>query len=163
MVYVVIICFEFFFGFLGSADCKLLRSPESASVLLRLSTFLRPGSLGRFRRRGFRVAGPRASIQNAGSFGCRSFLAFRNPSRGFPFALFLLLRWPGLADTILETPVCLLDDFSFDFIAMFRDIGLTCPAAIAILRVIAELARVDTVNVEVAHSFWQREDSGIGR
>ena len=76
----------------------------------------------------------------------------------FPLRLFLLLVDASMAEELLaeaEKP-CLLDEFSQAFIARFKDVGLGSAEALASLRAIALVLRLDISDLESLHASLRR-------
>lgn len=74
----------------------------------------------------------------------------------FPYKLFRTLVRPDLAEEIAATRPCLLDRFSSWFLAAHQEGGLHSEVARAQLLLIAELAKLDTADVEVSNGRIRR-------
>lgn len=74
----------------------------------------------------------------------------------FPFKLFLLLEDPSLAEVFEDAKDCELDGFSKGFIDHFKNQGLANPDAIACLRCLATIAKVDISHIEARHASLRR-------
>jgi hypothetical protein len=92
--------------------------------------------------------------------GC--YIMLRLPNRGFPLAIFNLIGpSPPTGQAVQGMRRCYRDDFSEKYLTDFHD-RADCSEGKALLRSIAELSSVDTVEIEVGHSKWQSEARAKG-
>ena len=81
------------------------------------------------------------------------------PHSQYPFRLFLLLEDPDLAEVFLaelEGGQCAFDEFSLAFCQLFQEAGLGCADALAILRALAALLKVEITDIESKHAALRR-------
>jgi hypothetical protein len=85
-------------------------------------------------------------------------LLFALPHSTFPFLIFELLIGfdSALLDRLEHEKDCMLDDFSYEHLEFYKNL-LDSQDSLLTLAVLAEFLRLDTSNIEVTHSVWQRE------
>ena len=77
------------------------------------------------------------------------------PHGQFPIKLFLLLVDPSLAEVFVQEAKCSMDSFAKAFITRFEP-DLACPDALQCLRVLGQLWRLDTADIEARHASLRR-------
>lgn len=88
--------------------------------------------------------------------GCCAEQLLALPHTSFPVRLFLLLQDDSLAEDFAQARDCELDDFSRGFIEQFREVGLSHPDALMVLRSVAAVWRMDISNIEARHATLRR-------